>query len=285
MTMFPRTTIDSLSVSRLIIGSNWFLGFSHQTTARDSFIKTHMSAERIAAVLEVFLAAGVDTLMGVRPGAPQLSGAIAQAQERTGRRCIMIGTPGFNLAGTPAADDENQRMLDEYAAIGTRILMPHQSTTDALVNRRTRTLERIEPLLTMIRDRGMIPGLSTHMNETPGYADAAGLDVATYIQIYNAIGFLMQTEVEWVHHVIWRAAKPVMTIKPLAAGRLTPLVGLAFAWATLRPIDMVTIGTFTPDEAREVIETSLSLLERRAPEVALQTTRSKESLRAPGANV
>ena len=41
---------------------------------------------------------------------------------------------------------------------------------------------------------------------------------------------------------------------------------------------MVTIGTMTPDEAREVIDISLSLLERRSPEVQLQTTRSKKSL-------
>ena len=44
----------------------------------------------------------------------------------------------------------------------------------------------------------MIPGLSTHMPETPIYADESGLDVDTYISIYNAMGFLMQIEVDWV---------------------------------------------------------------------------------------
>jgi len=72
----------------------------------------------------------------------------------------------------------------------------------------------------MIRDRGMVAGLSTHMPETPVYADESGLDVETYIQIYNAAGFLMQVEVDWVHRVIHEARKPVMTIKPMAAGRL-----------------------------------------------------------------
>jgi hypothetical protein len=80
--------------------------------------------------------------------------------------------------------------------------------------------------------------------------------------------------------MIWRAKKPVMVIKPLAGGRLLPLVGLAFAWATIRQQDMVTIGTMTPDEAREVIDISLSLLERRAPTVQLQKSKSKASLEA-----
>ena len=32
----------------------------------------------------------------------------------------------------------------------------------------------------------------------------AGLDVETYIQIYNSMGFLMQIEVDWVQRIILR---------------------------------------------------------------------------------
>jgi hypothetical protein len=69
-----------------------------------------------------------------------------------------------------------------------------------------------------------------------------------------------------------------MTIKPLAAGRLLPVVGLAFVWSTIRDQDMVTVGTTTPEEARELIELSLDLLNRRIPDYELQRTRSKKSL-------
>jgi hypothetical protein len=85
-------------------------------------------------------------------------------------------------------------------------------------------------------------------------------------------------EADWVMRIIQNARKPVMTIKPLAAGRLLPVVGLAFVWNTIRDIDMVTIGTTTPDEAREVIEISQDLLSKRIPDNPLQTTRSKKSL-------
>ena len=125
----------------------------------------------------------------------------------------------------------------------------------------------------------MIPGLSTHMPESVVYADKMGADVETYIQLYNAAGFLMQIEVDWVHRMIWNAKKPVITIKPLAAGRLPPLVGLAFSWSTLRDIDMVCVGPHTPYEVEEDIELSLAILEHRAPRVALQESRSKASLK------
>ena len=90
----------------------------------------------------------------------------------------------------------------------------------------------------------------------------------------------MHVEIDWVHRVIQNAAKPVIVIKPMAAGRLQPLVGLAFVWATLRPQDMVCVGTLTPDEAKELIELSLSLFENRQAAVELQTTRSKTSLQS-----
>jgi hypothetical protein len=148
------------------------------------------------------------------------------------------------------------------------------------VNRRTRKIEGMDRYCALIREREMIPGLSTHMPESPIYADESDLDVETYIQLYNAAGFLMQIEVDWVHRMIWNCKKPVMTIKPFAAGRLMPLVGLAFVWATLRDIDMVTVGCLTPDEAKECIDISLSILEKRASTVQLQRTRSKASVEA-----
>ena len=267
-----------MSVPRLIAVTNMWLGFSHTSKAKDRFIKETMGRKQIADILEVFCLAGVDAVYGGRPDATHLAEAIADAQDRTGRRITQITVPTLNVAETAEAQDENARTLDAYAAIGTNICMPHQGTTDKLTDRRSRTIRGAEKICAMIRRRGMVPGLSTHLPEVPIYADESGLDVETYIQIYNAAGFLMPIEVDWVHRMIWKRAKPVITIKPLAAGRLEPLVGLAFAWATLREIDCVTAGTQTPDEARELIEISLALLERRAPEHELQTTRSKASL-------
>lgn len=277
MSEFPRTKIEELSVSRMIVGTNWFLGFSHTSKAKDEFIKRHMTPNRIADVLEVFLRAGVDTAIGLIQR-PAFLDAVKDAEDRTGRKCIIISTPHLNVADGQAAADENGRTLDEQVRYGASICMPHANSTDALLDRTTRTIRKMDGYCAMIRERGMIPGLSTHMPEVPIYADETNLDVGTYIQIYNAIGFLMQIEIEWVQRVIQGLKKPVMAIKPMAAGRLTPLVGLSYAWATLRDIDMVTVGTMTPDEAKEVIEVSLAQLERRQAEVELQRTRSKKSI-------
>ena len=59
----------------------------------------------------------------------------------------------------------------------------------------------------MIRERGMIPGLATHMPETLVYADDTGLDVETCVSIFNSAGFLMQIEVDWTAQIIAPAAQ------------------------------------------------------------------------------
>ena len=130
----------------------------------------------------------------------------------------------------------------------------------------------------MIRDHDMIPGLSAHMPEVVVYADKNDYDVETYIQIYNCMGFLMQVEIEYVNNVIWQAKKPVITIKPMAAGRATPFVGLSFSWATIRPQDMVAVGCLTPEEAAEDIEFSLAAIERRQPDLQGRSSPNKTSI-------
>jgi hypothetical protein len=273
---FPRTSVAGLSLSRLIVGTNWFLGYSHYSAAKDKLIKNTQTRDKIADILEVYLEAGVDTVMG--PMLPLLSDAVEEAQQRSGKHIRLILTPWFNLL--PGGDPENEpeAVIASCKAAGAEICMPHQMVTDALMDRMFRKIRKIDKYTNLIRQYEMIPGLSTHMPETVVYADETGADVETYIQIYNATGFLMQVETDWVMKIIKNAKKPVMTIKPLAAGRLLPISGLAFVWSTIRAQDMVTIGTTTPDEAREVIDISLDLLNQRLPDYELQRTRSKSSL-------
>jgi len=278
MTDFPRSVVGGVSLSRLVIGTNWFLGYSHTSLAKDRFIKNYQTRQNIAEVLTVFMQAGIDTIMA--PPEPILQEAVRDAQDRTGCEAKLILTPHFNVlpGGDPAGEPE--RVFDRCKELGATFCMPHQCVTDRLIDRLHNRIRDIEKYTRMIRDRGMVPGLSTHMPETVTIADDTGIDVETYIQPYNAVGFLMQVEVDWVMRIIKNAKKPVITIKPLAAGRIIPPVGLAFVWNTIRNKDLVTIGTTTPDEAKEVIEISLEFLNRRVPENVLQSTRSKKSLAA-----
>ncbi|MCK6487265.1 MAG: hypothetical protein L6R48_02795 [Planctomycetes bacterium] len=278
-TPFPRTTVGGVSLSRLIIGTNWILGWSHTGAAADCMIRRrHASAEPIAQVLETFLRAGVDTLMGPLAGQDHLLAAVKMAEDRVGQRIILIDTPPMNVDDSPAARAEAERVVAASKRNGATFCLPHHSSVEQLVNKNRQTIDRLPDYLAMIRAQGLVPGLSAHMPELVVYSDRNEYDVETYIQIYNCMGFLMQVEVESIHQVIWKARKPVMTIKSMAAGRVSPFVGLTFAWSTLRPCDMVTVGCLTPEEAAEDIEISLAALERRPPGIAGRSSPNKTSI-------
>lgn len=274
---FPRTLVGGVSLPRLIIGTNWFLGYSHTSLAKDNFIKDFQTRPRIVNVLETFLEYGIDAVMG--PLSPLLEESIAETEQRSGRPIIRIYTPAFELDANAAAEESAEAVFDRCVADHATFCLPHQMVIDALLDRRAGVIRDLDKYTSMIRARGMIPGLSTHMPESVVYADRQNADVETYIQIYNAAGFLMQVEADWVMRTINEANKPVMTIKPLAAGRLLPVVGLTFVWNTIREQDMVVLGATTPGEARESIELSLNLINGRIPNNELQKTRSKNSLR------
>ncbi|HOJ31417.1 MAG TPA: hypothetical protein PK165_07755 [bacterium] len=279
---FPRTNIGGISVSRLVIGTNWLLGFSHTSKAKDNFIRENIGIrKKMADIFEVFLNHGIDTI--VAPPRELLVQAIQEAQDRIGKKMIYISTPAFPVnKDTPVSgfcNDETKKILEQEAKSGAAICMPHQCTTDAMVDRCSRTIRKMDTLMKMIREFDMVPGLSTHMPETIVYADETGLDTETYISIFNAMGFLMQIEVDWVSKIIQNARKPVLTIKPFASGQIRPLQGLTFVWNAIRPQDMVAVGVMSPDEAKEIIEISFAILEKRFPDYQLQETRSKKSIK------
>ena len=184
-----------------------------------------------------------------------------------GRGMTLIDTPILNVDDNPAARAEAEATVKQSAANGAKFCLIHHTSAEQLVNKNKRTMARLDDYTKMIRDAGMIPGLSAHMPELIVYSDENGYDVETYIQLYNCMGFLMQVEVEYINKVIWNAKHPVMTIKPMAAGRCSPFVGLNFSYATLRPCDMVTVGCFTPEEAAEDVEIGLAAIERRQPDL------------------
>ena len=273
MSDFPKTEVGGITLSRMILGTNWLAGWSHRTSAADKKIQSyHSGSGSVEPVLKTCLNAGVNAVMGAFALTPHIETAVRNVREQTGRDIIVIDTPIINVDDTPQARREAEKLIKRSKETGASFCLIHHSSAEQLVDKNKREIKRISDYTKMIRDAGMVPGLSAHMPELIVYSDQNGYDVETYIQIYNCLGFLMQVEVETVNAVIHAAKKPVMTIKPMAAGRCTPFVGLNFVWATIRDCDMVTIGCFNEDEAAEDIKISLAAIEHRPPDIAKRSS-------------
>ena len=182
MGSFPMTRIEDLEISRMIIGTNWFRGFSHYSAAKSRWIREYMDLNRIVAIMNVFARNGCNAVLSGPE--PLMQEAIRRVKEETGVTVHWLCTP--------SGEDVDELMpgIELSAEVGAAVCLPHQHWTDGnmLVNqKRILGLERVTE---RIRELGMIPGLSTHRPETVVVCDTAGYDVATYIQIYNPVGFL-----------------------------------------------------------------------------------------------
>ncbi len=273
---FPRTKVENISLPRMLMGTNWMLGWSHTSVSADHMIKNRYQApSSFRAMAEAYLCWGIDAMMAPFGGHDALLTGLSEAEQALGRHIIRIDTPVIDVSDSRQARSDAEKVIAQCAFNGSEICLIHHSSAEKLVNKLKGTMDRLPDYLDMIRQHGMVPGLSAHMPELILYSDENGYDVQTYIQIYNCAGFLMQIEIEGVRAIIENAKKPVMTIKPMAAGRVSPYVGLSFSFATLRPCDMVTVGAHPPEEVDEDAEIALAAIERRYPDMQRRSTPSK----------
>ncbi|MBE6612288.1 MAG: hypothetical protein E7632_07335 [Ruminococcaceae bacterium] len=277
--LFPRTEVAGVSLPRLLIGTNWLLGYSHRSSSNDKKIRDmYNEPEKFLPVFEAYLRYGIDALMAPVSTNPIMQEAIKYAEDKLEHKFIIIDTPAFNVDDNADARKEAEAAIRHSKEIGATFCLIHHASCEQLVNKNLRQIPRLPDYLAMIRDAGLLPGLSAHMPEIVQYCDQNDYDVETYIQIFNCMGFLMQVEIESVARIIQNAKHPVMTIKPFAAGRTTPFVGLNFNWAVLRDCDMITVGANNADEAVEDIEISLAALERRPAILAPRSSPFKQSV-------
>jgi len=280
--VFPRTMVGGVSMPRMIMGSNWILGYSHKTaSAGNMILRTNCNVPAVSDMACAFVENGVDAVMipmdDNSSTMVSLDG-ISDAEQRMGKPITRILTPIINVDDSTEGRREAERIIKKCKDSSGVFCLIHHSSCEQLINKNKSTMDRLPDYLKMIRDYGMIPGLSAHMPEVIVYSDLNEYDVETYIQPYNCLGFLMQVEVEYIHSVIHNAKKPVMTIKSMAAGRATPFVGLNFSYATIRDCDMVTVGAFNREEVYEDVEIAMAAIERRRPDVEGRQSPAKTSI-------
>ncbi len=273
MVTFPTTSVGGLTLSRMLCGTNTFFGSSHFSNARDTWLQRYFTEDRI---LEVMVRAAELGVTGVVSGAvPRMPGLLRRLQEQTGLQMHWVATPG------KATAEETLPDIDWCAEAGAQVCMIHPNFTDRHLHTGKGEITGVTELLGRIRSLGMIPGLSTHRPETLPVASEAGYDVEVFILPLNVVGFLMAVETDWQARIIRNNPKPVICIKPLAAGRVMPPSGIPFVYQNSKPADMMCIGMLSPEEVEEDVAIALAALSGRPVEQELAMTRSKELYQRP----
>ncbi len=250
--------IGDISISRFILGSNPFSGFSHQSPEMNLRMKRYYTVERIKDTLREAESLGINTL-------------IARTDHHITRLLLEYWDEGGKIRWFGQTSPEIgppemcARRAIQAGAKGCHIhggLMDHLLTQGGL--------GEVSPIIQIIREAGLLAGIAGHNPEVFRWAEE-NLDVDYYLcSYYNSARRDERPEHaaekrEWfwdedrstITELIQKLSKPVIHYKVLAAGRNDPAEALAFAAKSMRPCDAVCVGVYTehhPGMLREDVE-------------------------------
>lgn len=250
-----------LSVSRLIIGSNPFSGFSHQTPDMDWEMRHYFTVERIKETLFDAEQLGVNTL-------------IARTDFHVMRTLMEYRDEGGTLqwfAQTCPEVGDHAVCIQRAATYQAKACHLHGGVMDMLFAQGR--MQEVQPALDLIRAKGMLAGIAAHNHRVIEWA-AENLDLDYYLCCYYNPS---PREIDPAHHpegveqyleedrqamtdVIKHLPKPVIHYKVLAAGRNDPAQAFAFAAAKMRSNDAVCVGVYPKDKPAMLAEDARLLL-------------------------
>jgi hypothetical protein len=254
--------INQLTISRFILGSNPFSGFSHQSTQADWEMKHYFSAERIKQTFRQAEASGVNTL-------------VARTDFHVMRVLMEYHDEGGQLqwfAQTCPEVGNHQTCIQRAFEYGAKACHIHGGVMDNLFA--NKQLDEIPPALDLIRQKGMLAGIAAHNPKVIAWA-AEHLDVDYYLcSYYNPIPrdknaehisgtdeYYGAEDRQAMTGLIGDLNKPVIHYKIMAAGRNDPDAAFAFAASKMRPNDAVCVGIYAKDNP-EMISENVQLLEK-----------------------
>jgi hypothetical protein len=251
--MLPTTKIAGYDITRLLLGSNPFNGFSHFSPARDRWLNEYFTVDRIAELFEGCVQAGINALLGSYTD--KLAQAISKFWSRHPRESF------YWIAYTHGGLEMLHQSIKMIADAGAAGCYVQGGITYSLLRQDEQRIERLEQANAFIREQGMFPGIGTHEPTAIDIAEERGYDAEFYVMSLN----YTDTFSFWGHHehtaaIIRRASKPVIAIKTLGAGRIEPERGFHYAFRSMKPGDLIAVGLISRQEAEYDAEVAHQIL-------------------------
>lgn len=239
----PAVRFGNREVSRLVCGSNPFMGYSYRSEAHSQWQREHFTPQRISEVLEKCLELGINTLAGNYDDDRTLAQALDILEKRTGHRMQWIA---YTHGGREGQEDSIWRIADDgafacYIQGGVVDSQFHYSYTGRIVLAKGDTLDRAIPWLALIREKGMLPGLGTHRHQILRLAEQRGYDTEFYMTTFNFRNVYCSYAEQF--KAVRSTPKPIVAIKSMAGGgQIPPADALTCCFTGLKPTDVVAVG-------------------------------------------
>jgi len=246
-------TIGKVTVSRFLLGSNPFSGFSHQGNDRDREMVSYYTTARIKEVLFQAEKLGI-------------TGIVARTDHHVMRVLREYWDEGGTLtwcAQTCPGVGPTEMCVREAVNGGAKACHIHGGVMDHLVA--TGKTDEAKRGVDMCRENGLAAGLAGHNVRVFEWAEK-NLDVDYYMccyynptpreenpeHVHGATEMYREEDRQAMTKLIPTLRKPVIHYKVLGAGRNKPAEAFAFAAKVMRPTDLVCVGVFLKDDPAQL---------------------------------
>jgi len=260
----PTVKFGKADITRLIIGSNPFYGYSHFNGLLDRHMREWMTQDRKVEVLRRCEQAGINTWQVHYNDQPMQD--IRRYRAEGGKMNIVI------LADFAMMKDLSliARVAKEVAPLG---IGHHGNRTDERF--RNGEMDKVRDFTKAVRDSGVMVGVSTHNPAVVDHIESQGWDVDYYMTCLYRVSrtpaearkelgeaplgeTFLEKDPERMCKAIRATRRPCLAFKVLGAGRnissgATVEAAFRFALANIKPTDAVIVGMFPEfkDEPKE----------------------------------
>ena len=259
----PTVKFGKTEITRLIIGSNPFYGYSHTNRTLDLSMREYYTQDRKMEILHAAERNGITAWQLHYDEQPMADFA---RYRREGGKMHLILLADFELM-------KNPKLLPSVAKLGPLGIAHHGNRTDERF--RSGQKDLVRDFLKAVRDSGVMVGLSAHNPHVFETVESEGWDIDYYQCCLYRVSrtseetraefgeaplgeTFMEKDPERMCKVIRQTRKPCLAFKLLGAGRTSGSPALVersfrFAYNNIKPGDAAIVGMFPKfkDEVKE----------------------------------
>jgi hypothetical protein len=240
----PTVRLGPLEVSRLILGSNPFWGYSHKSAQLDEEMRRHHTDERIIQILDEAAACGLTAVAS--PPDERWTKLWTRYAESGGQLKIWIS----QCHGAP---EQMIQEIDRSVKAGAKAIFIQGARVEEQFGKGR--FDTLRGWIEHIKEAGLPAGAAAHWPEVHPELERRKFPTDFYYQcMYNAskTDDYSPAEREKAAATIAGLAKPVIAYKILAAGRLTAAEGFEYAFNHIRRKDGVCVGIYAQNAIDQI---------------------------------
>ena len=247
--MIPKISLENLKLSKIVCGTNQFVGITHRANPFEMWahLRRFKKAETVAKfMIHLLQEHGINCC--ISSPRDKVYDAIQITEKESGEKYHWICSPSRRKTAKNIPRDV-YKQVDWCVEREVSVCLMQRGYADKAIDKEKLTLggnslkyPSYPEISAYIRDKGMIPGITTHFHEVLLSVEKNDYDTALLVTPVNKIGFTSNTDPKNIIEFVKYTKRQVMAIKPMAAGRIPPQEAFNFTLRNLKENDFMAMG-------------------------------------------